>query len=712
MARIKVAELFVPVTSDTSDFERGMNNAKKIAQGFGKNVQTLGKLALGGLGLVGTGAAAAGGALLKLAADAAPLQQVESAFMGMAEAAGTSGDEVLRGMQQASGGMIAQRDLMLSFNKASQLVSKDFGTRLPEAMGSLQKVAASTGQDMNFLLDSLVTGVGRVSPMILDNLGIQVDLTAATEEYAESIGKTASELSKEEQQIALTNQVFEKLAANTADMPDTTGTAAAALAQLRAMFTDLKDEVGTAFLPVLLELANAALPLLKAAIPPIIEGVQSLTSTIQPILEALAHFTERITSGVDPMIAFKEAIFLLFPSDTARQVMGIVEQIRGFIAGVQEALSPILQFIANNVELKDILIALGIAIATVVVPILAPLVVGFLKISAVAAALVAGVAALRTAWENNFLGIRDVSQAVFGWIRDNVGPIWNGVKTVITTVVNTISTVVNGVLEAVRGFWERNGENITTLVNAYWGGVQRNIELFTGAIKAVVNTVLSAIEAFWDTHGATIEKVATTAWEGIQSVIDNVTAIIDGIIATFASAVEGDWEAFGENLRVVWDNLWEAVQTAMETAGTAIIQLVVGLVGDIIEKFKEIDWGQVGRDVIDGIAKGITGAAGKIKDAAMGAAKNAWDAAKGFFGADSPATKGIWLGRMFDLGIAKGINDAAYLPAETAARMAARTINNTRQQTNMFNMEVHTRAETATVQRDFNTMMARVPSNV
>jgi len=74
--------------------------------------------------------------------------------------------------------MATNRDLMLSFNKASTLVSVDFAKQLPDAMQYLGKVSLATGQDLGFLLDSLVTGVGRVSPMILDNLGIQVALSA------------------------------------------------------------------------------------------------------------------------------------------------------------------------------------------------------------------------------------------------------------------------------------------------------------------------------------------------------------------------------------------------------------------------------------------------------------------------------------------------------------------------------------------------------
>jgi hypothetical protein len=77
------------------------------------------------------------------------------------------------------------------------------------------------------MLDSLVVGVGRLSPMILDNLGIQVSLADATERAAQMYGVEADALDKGQVQAGMMNVVLEKLAANTASMPDVADSAAA-----------------------------------------------------------------------------------------------------------------------------------------------------------------------------------------------------------------------------------------------------------------------------------------------------------------------------------------------------------------------------------------------------------------------------------------------------------------------------------------------------
>ena len=55
--------------------------------------------------------------------------------------------------------------------------------------------------------NDIVTGLGRGSAMILDNLGIVVNSTEANEEYAKSIGKTAAQLTDAEKKQALINNV-------------------------------------------------------------------------------------------------------------------------------------------------------------------------------------------------------------------------------------------------------------------------------------------------------------------------------------------------------------------------------------------------------------------------------------------------------------------------------------------------------------------------
>jgi hypothetical protein len=198
-----------------------------------------------------------GSAIGELATEAAQLQGVAAGFGNFAAQTEAGAEAILFSLEAASAGMISTGDLMTKFNDAAALVSVQFAERLPEGLEILGKVSAATGTDLNFLLDSFVTGIGRVSPAIIDNLKVQVSLAEATAAGAEMFGKSAEQLTKTEQQMALTEVTLGKLTEKFGDLPDVTQSATANLARIDAMFSNIRAQIGSAFLPAWTTMTNA-----------------------------------------------------------------------------------------------------------------------------------------------------------------------------------------------------------------------------------------------------------------------------------------------------------------------------------------------------------------------------------------------------------------------------------------------------------------------
>lgn len=159
------------------------------------------------------GAVAAGVAIHKafeFSQEGAQLQRLEDSFKEVADQAGGSSERILYALQKASLGTVSNNDIILSSNRAMMLGLGADADKLAELM----QVAAFRGRAMGLsttqAFNDIVTGVGRASPMILDNLGIVVNAADTNEKYAESIGKTASELTKQEKTQALLNAVLEE----------------------------------------------------------------------------------------------------------------------------------------------------------------------------------------------------------------------------------------------------------------------------------------------------------------------------------------------------------------------------------------------------------------------------------------------------------------------------------------------------------------------
>ena len=237
----------------TSALGSGLSKAAGIAKtAFG--VMSKGALALGA-GLSVAGAAVVGfgamvtGAAWKLAQAAAPIQGIQSAFQGLSATFQGGSQAMLSALQKSTAGMVTNTELMRQYNLAAQLVGQEFAQNLPNAMEPLQKVAAATGQDMGFLMNSLTVGVGRLSPMILDNLGIQVNLTQAYADFAAKNGLVASSLTKTQQQMAVMDQVTTKLNENTKNIPSVFGSASQVFGAFRTSLANVKDQMGMDLLP-------------------------------------------------------------------------------------------------------------------------------------------------------------------------------------------------------------------------------------------------------------------------------------------------------------------------------------------------------------------------------------------------------------------------------------------------------------------------------
>lgn len=231
---------------------KAMGGVEKSGGALASVLGTIGPVAIGAAaalaGLV-LGVGALGKAMAKLAAETAPLQGIMAQFAGITQEVEGGTQGMLSALQIASAGMISQRDLMTQYVNAAAMVNTEFAERMPEALRILGKVSAATGKDLNFMMQSVVQGVGKLSPMVIDNTTVQVKLAEATARASKELGKEAEALTVAETQAAIMSITLERLEENFGDLPDTSQTAAAQMARLGATFQNIKDTLGQFLLP-------------------------------------------------------------------------------------------------------------------------------------------------------------------------------------------------------------------------------------------------------------------------------------------------------------------------------------------------------------------------------------------------------------------------------------------------------------------------------
>ncbi|MHB0874515.1 MAG: hypothetical protein ACYC5O_00580 [Anaerolineae bacterium] len=242
MATGEVARLMVTIGADVREMNQGIASAQQGIQKFNSTASTL----LGAGGLAGT-LAVAGQAInqaLEFGEAGARLQNLENSFNGFAQSTGLSGAAVLEQMQAMSQGMMSESQLMEQYNRAFLLAGADMANSMPKIIQLAQASSAAGMGDVDYLVGSMVTGIGRLSPMILDNLGLTVSLEQAYSDYAATMGRSASSLTKAEQQQAVLNNVMTQAEAKYGDLDAAARSlAGGGIAQLHAAWNNLMEDM-------------------------------------------------------------------------------------------------------------------------------------------------------------------------------------------------------------------------------------------------------------------------------------------------------------------------------------------------------------------------------------------------------------------------------------------------------------------------------------
>ena len=205
-----------------------------------------------------------------------------------------------------------------------------------------------------------------------------------------------------------------------------------------------------------------------------------------------------------------------------------------------------------------------------------------------------------------------------------------GIINALPTIIETVPTIIDNIVNIIN-------DNAPKMLAT---GLQLIVMLVTGLIQAIpviIQELPKIIKCIWDT-------ITAANWVSLGSQI--ITAFKNGITA-MVPLVKGGVTHLKDNIIAIIKQLPGKLK-----------ELAVLATKAIANEFRSVNWGEIGMNVIRGIANGITSAISWVVDAAKSAAKAAFDAAKDFLGIHSPSTlMRDQVGKYISLGMAAGIDD-------------------------------------------------------
>lgn len=618
---MNVFDLVAKISIDSSEYDRGLDNASNKANGFGSKVKGL----FGGVAKVGAAAlAAASGAVIAMAKGAV------SSYASYEQLVG--GVDKLYGEASGKLQQYADKAFMTAGMSANQYMetATSFSAALINSLGgNTQKAADMTDVAMRAMSDNVnvfgssmesvqhaFQGFAKQNYTMLDNLKLGYGGTKSEMErlisdankYRKSIGQS-SDLSinsfadivqaiqsvQEAQGIAGTT--------NKEAMKTIEGSANATKAAWQNVITAIGRGEGLDNAMKNLSTAlfgqNAGEGLLNQVIPRIqttMEGIATLVTTAGPMI---AQKLPEIASAVIPALL-----------STA---VSVIEALGSALPGLISVLGGSL--IKIGIDIGNQLIN---AISTVLNDMFPSLGKGF---DGIVSSAKSSIEKIKSIWSSNSGQILSKASEIWNNIQSLVGDvaktivsywnehsadiigtateIWDNVKTIVTTAFETVSSVISGVVEFIKTLWREWGDETISIYHQVFDLFASEI----GLIRTVFETVVTALGDFWTQWGGTITSVASTVWGAVLSTISTILSVLQGIIAAVTAAIQGDWSGAWNAILGVLSTIWGAIKAVVSSAISAVSSVISSILNSIKATFTNV-WNAI-KTTVSNVINGI-----------------------------------------------------------------------------------------------------------
>lgn len=187
--------------------------------------------------------------------------------------------------------------------------------------------------------------------------------------------------------------------------------------------------------------------------------------------------------------------------------------------------------------------------------------------------------------------------------------------------------------------------------------------IVNGILKNTPSVVSSAASMLLELIGAIINSLPQVWKTGADILLNLVNGIIANLPAISKSAISAIVEFLAEIGRKLPDVLQSGLEILGEL-GVGLIKAIPDLVKKIPEiiksikkEFTDVDWKEIGKNIIEGIAKGLKNAGKMLWDAVKEVLGDFKDKVLEFFGIHSPSRWGEYVGKMISLGFPRGVEN-------------------------------------------------------
>lgn len=252
-------------------------------------------------------------------------------------------------------------------------------------------------------------------------------------------------------------------------------------------------------------------------------------------------------------------------------------------------------------------------------------------------------------------------------IRQFISQVYQIVKEKMPELVQIWTTFISGMLQTLRNVWPEVLSTVIDLLYQLVMAIVDNIPKFSEAYQAL-------LKEWIETAKACIPLMVEALLTLLQALIDGITAKIPDLAASGANMIAAMINGMASQAVIIINAAWDAVitfingfadaidqkgpelQAAVNKLITAIINFIKnGLVGMANKFAPQVE--AIGRNIINGVVNGVSGAAGALYNKLRNVASSALSSFKSTLGIHSPSRVFATAAGFIVAGIVQGIDE-------------------------------------------------------
>ncbi|WP_143316865.1 phage tail tape measure protein [Clostridium sp. HBUAS56017] len=184
---------------------------------------------------------------------------------------------------------------------------------------------------------------------------------------------------------------------------------------------------------------------------------------------------------------------------------------------------------------------------------------------------------------------------IWNSIQEAFTKVWNAIKDTVMKAWDYISPTIMGAINKIKAFWDQVWPEIKQVFVEVWNVMKVVLAPIVTELYIIISGALGLIKGIWGPAWEVIKDTFKIVWDAITGVIKVAWDIISGVIKVGLDLLTGHWGQAWDDFKSIFVNVWHDLG-----------DLIGNIASDALE------WG---KDIIEGIIKGIKGAIGGIVDA-------------------------------------------------------------------------------------------------